>query len=313
MEIILSKPRGFCAGVIRAIEIVERALEAYGPPIYVLHEIVHNGHVVQELRARGAVFVESLDEVPAGAIVIFSAHGVGNVIVHKAHERELRVIDAACPLVAKVHLQMRRYHRRGKELIIVGHVGHPEVDGHRGQVEGRVHVISTPQEVRSLDVGDPDNVAYVTQTTLSIDDTRDVIHALKERFPCIEGPDLDDICYATQNRQNAVFELSHRVDVLLVVGAKNSSNSNRLKEVGQQNDLASYLIESADMVDPVWFSPDTRVGITAGASAPEFLVQQVVERLKAIGVTSVTEMDGEHEDAVFALPDVTQFESVPGG
>ena len=302
-NVILSQPRGFCAGVVRAIEIVEQALAIHGKPVYVLHEIVHNRHVVERLRAMGAVFVERLDDVPRGAVTIFSAHGVAKRSVEVAHERRHRVIDATCPLVTKVHVQAQRYHDEGREVIIVGHVGHPEVEGTRGQIPGRVHVLSTVEEVEALAVADAARVSYVTQTTLSVDDTRAVIDALKRRFPAIVGPGLDDICYATQNRQNAVREMSRDVDVILVVGARNSSNSNRLREVGEQNGVVSYLIESAADLDPGWFTKGTRIGITAGASAPELLVQQVVERLKGFGVAdAVTEMDGKRESTVFPLP-----------
>jgi len=302
MNVILSQPRGFCAGVTRAIEIVERALEIHGAPVYVLHEIVHNHHVVEELRAKGAIFVERLEEVPPGSVTIFSAHGVAKRVVEQAKERTLQVIDATCPLVTKVHLQAQRYHREGREVIIIGHPGHPEVEGTQGQITDRVHVLSTVDEVERLHIDSPDRVSYVTQTTLSIDDTRAVIEALKKRFPKIKGPDLDDICYATQNRQNAVRALAEDVDVLLVVGARNSSNSNRLREVGEQEGLVSYLIQSAADLDPAWFTHETRIGITAGASAPELLVREVVKRLQSLGVTSVTEMDGEAEKTVFPLP-----------
>ena len=311
MDALLSQPRGFCAGVIRAIEIVERALEVYGAPVYVVHEIVHNRHVVEDLQHKGARFVESVDEVPDGAVTIFSAHGVAQKVASTAARRGLRVLDATCPLVTKVHLQARRYHKQGRELVIIGHPGHPEVEGHRGQVEGRVHVLSTVEEVQTLALRDPEQVAYVTQTTLSLDDTREVIAALKQRFPAIRGPDLEDICYATQNRQNAVREMAGQVDVLLVVGARNSSNSNRLREVGEQNGMRAYLIESAEGIDPAWFSPDSRIGVTAGASAPERLVAEVVECLQQLGVESVREMEGEEENTTFSLPEIMSFESSP--
>jgi 4-hydroxy-3-methylbut-2-enyl diphosphate reductase len=307
MDVFLSQPRGFCAGVIRAIEIVEKALEIHAPPVYVVHEIVHNRHVVDGLREKGAIFVESVDDVPDGAIAIFSAHGVARDVRGRAHERGLRVIDATCPLVTKVHLQAQRYERKGHELVIIGHRGHVEVEGTRGQVRGRVHVVSSVEEVSALEIEDPERISYVTQTTLSIDDTADVIAALKARFPSIEGPELNDICYATQNRQNAVRELARRVDVLLVVGARNSSNSNRLREVGEQAGLAAYLIESAADLRPEWFTPASRIGLTAGASAPEFLVGEVVERLRCLGVGSVTEMDGAREDTHFPLPRYEEF------
>ncbi len=310
MDVILSQPRGFCAGVTRAIEIVERALEFHGAPVYVLHEIVHNRHVVDDLRKKGAIFVEVLGEVPRNSVTIFSAHGVSKEVVSTAEERDLRVIDATCPLVTKVHNQAQRYHTKGMEVILIGHPGHPEVEGTRGQIAAPVHVLCSVEEVEALKVGDPEAVAYVTQTTLSLDDTREVIEALKKRFPNIKGPELDDICYATQNRQNAVRQLASQVDMLLVVGARNSSNSNRLREVGEMSGLPSYLIESAEDLDSSWFGPQVRVGITAGASAPELLVKQVVEKLRELGVGSVTEMAGEREDTVFALPSARDFHAV---
>ena len=302
MEVILAQPRGFCAGVVRAIEIVERALEIYGTPVYVLHEIVHNRHVVENLRNQGALFIETLDEVQAGAVTIFSAHGVSTAVVELAKERNLKVIDATCPLVTKVHLQAQQYGRQGYEIIIIGHRGHPEVEGTRGRVEGLVHVVSSVAEVVTLDVKDPDKLAYVTQTTLSIDDTREVIDALKRRFT-IHGPELSDICYATQSRQNAVRQLAKDIDLLLVVGARNSSNSNRLREVGERSGLQSRLIEDADDLDRAWFSKQTRVGITAGTSAPETKVQEVLERLRAYGASEVCEMEGERETMHFRLPE----------
>ncbi len=302
MNIILAQPRGFCAGVVRAIEIVERALEIYTPPIYVLHEIVHNRYVVEDLRKRGAVFVESLDEVPSDAICIFSAHGVATTVVKKAEQRQLQVIDATCPLVTKVHSQAQRYAKQGFEIIIIGHTGHPEVEGTRGSVEGTVHVLCTSSEVKDLQVKDPERVAYVTQTTLSVDDTREVIEALTARFPEIKGPALSDICYATQNRQNAVRELATNIDVLLVVGSQNSSNSNRLQELGKQVGITSYLIENADNLKSEWFFDKATVGITAGASAPEVLVEEVLQRLKKFGVESVQKMQGEPETTTFRIP-----------
>ncbi len=303
MDVILAQPRGFCAGVERAIEIVEQALELYQPPIYVLHEIVHNRHVVDELRGRGAVFVEALTEVPEGAVCIFSAHGVATSVVNHATQRRLDVIDATCPLVTKVHLQAQRYARDGYEVIIIGHPGHPEVEGTRGRIEGTVYVLSTEDEVAQLQVRNPDKLAYVTQTTLSIDDTKDVITALNQRFPNIQGPALNDICYATQNRQNAVRQLLSEIDLLLVVGAHNSSNSNRLREVGSQAGVTSYLIENANDVDPAWFTTQTRIGITAGASAPEVLVEGVLARLQELGVAqNVRTMEGIQENTSFRLP-----------
>jgi len=303
MEVLLAQPRGFCAGVDRAIEIVERALERYGAPVYVLHEIVHNRYVVDDLSARGVKFVDSLDEVPGGAVTIFSAHGVAEEVVARAKSRALRVIDATCPLVTKVHLQAQQYHREGRELILIGHEGHPEVEGTRGRVSGKVYVLSTVEEVQALAVDDPQQLSYVTQTTLSVDDTREVIGALKRRFPSIKGPELKDICYATQNRQNAVKEMGDRIDLLLVVGSQNSSNSNRLRELGERKGVPSYLIDGAAQIEPSWFRAGARIGVTAGASAPESLVQQVLARLRELGVTSVTEMDGERETITFRLPD----------
>ncbi len=303
MEVLLAQPRGFCAGVDRAIEIVERALERYGAPVYVLHEIVHNRYVVDDLSARGVKFVDSLDEAPEGSVTIFSAHGVSEDVVSRAKSRRLRVIDATCPLVTKVHLQAQQYHREGRELVLIGHEGHPEVEGTRGRVTGRVYVLSTVEEVAALKVDDPERLSYVTQTTLSVDDTREVIDALKRRFPSIKGPELKDICYATQNRQNAVKEMSDRIDLLLVVGSQNSSNSNRLRELGERKGVPSHLIDGAAQIDPAWFEAGARIGVTAGASAPESLVQEVLARLAQLGVTSVQEMDGERETTTFRLPD----------
>jgi 4-hydroxy-3-methylbut-2-enyl diphosphate reductase len=303
MEIILAQPRGFCAGVVRAIEIVERALEVYGPPVYVLHEIVHNQHVVEDLRSRGTVFVKMLAEVPKGAVTIFSAHGVAAAMVEEAASRGLEIIDATCPLVTKVHLQAQRYSAQGFEIIIIGHPGHPEIEGTRGRIRaGRVHVVSDAEEVQQLEVEDPRRLAYVTQTTLSVDDTRDVITALRQRFPLIRGPELDGICYATQNRQNAVRRMSTEVDLLLVVGARNSSNSNRLREVGERPGASAYLVQDASELDASWFRPGMRVGITAGASTPEVLVQGVLSALHDYGVKQVTEMDAEPENITFRLP-----------
>jgi 4-hydroxy-3-methylbut-2-enyl diphosphate reductase len=302
MEVILAQPRGFCAGVVRAIETVERALHLYGQPVYVLHEIVHNRHVVGDLRDRGACFVENLEEVPLGAVTIFSAHGVSTAVVKQAAGRDLRAIDATCPLVTKVHLQAQRYSRQGMEIVIVGHPGHPEVEGTRGRIDGPVHVLSSIAEVETLNVNRPDRLAYVTQTTLSMDDTRHVIDALKRSFPTILGPDLRDICYATQSRQNAVRNLAGQIDLLLVVGAHNSSNSNRLREAGKLNDLTAYLIEDAEEIDHTWFVDQTRIGITAGASTPEILVQGVLDRLHSYGKLRLREMDGKQETIRFSLP-----------
>jgi 4-hydroxy-3-methylbut-2-enyl diphosphate reductase len=302
MEILLAQPRGFCAGVVRAVEIVERALEIFGAPVYVFHEIVHNRYVVDDLERRGAIFVESLDLVPSGSVIVFSAHGVSNAIVQDAERQRLEVIDATCPLVTKVHLQAQRYSAKGFEIIIIGHLGHEEVDGTMGSVTGPVQVVSTLDDVAALKVIDPERLAYVTQTTLSIDDTREVIAALKRRFPAIQGPELDDICYATQNRQNAVRRLASEVDLLLVVGARNSSNSVRLCEVAMQHGLAARLIQDETEIDPNWFLGVKRVGITAGASAPEVLLQNVLGRLREFGVTATRELDGVQETVTFNLP-----------
>ncbi len=302
MRVLLASPRGFCAGVDRAIGVVARALELYGPPVYVLHEIVHNRAVLEDFRARGVRFVESLEEVPHGAVTIFSAHGVAEEIERKGRERGLRVIDATCPLVTKVHLQAQRYEREEREIVLVGHRGHPEVEGTRGRIHGPVHVLSTVEEVAALEVRDPERLAYVTQTTLSVDDTREVVAALKRRFPEIRGPELADICYATQNRQNAVKALGDRIDLLLVVGSKNSSNSNRLRELGERRGIASVLIDSEADLEPAWFRPGLSIGLTAGASAPESLVQAVLARLREFGVDEVSEMEGEPESVVFHLP-----------
>ena len=302
MKVVLAQPRGFCAGVERAIEIVEKALEIYGPPVYVRHEIVHNRYVVDELRAKGAVFVEELDEVPIGKIAIFSAHGVAKVVEMNAQARSLQVIDATCPLVSKVHTEGRRYASQGREVILIGHAGHPEVEGTMGQVPGGVLLISTLRDVKELQVKDPEKLAYVTQTTLSVDDTREVIEALKSRFPSIVGPDTRDICYATQNRQKAVRELAEQVDMILVIGAPNSSNSNRLREIAEELGVRSHLIETADQLNPAWLESIGSVGITAGASAPDILVQEVVAKLRALSDISLQVMDGIAENVKFRLP-----------
>lgn len=302
MKVTLAQPRGFCAGVVRAIDIVERALEIYGAPIYVLHEIVHNQHVVKDLQGRGVIFTEDLGSIPSGSVTIFSAHGVATAVVETAKKNGLQVIDATCPLVTKVHLQAKKYHRQGDELIIIGHAGHPEVEGTRGRVEGPVHVLASVEEVEGLEIKDPEHVAYVTQTTLSIDDTRDVVNALKARFPKVNGPELDDICYATQNRQNAAREMSKEIDILLVVGARNSSNSNRLREMGEQNGVIAHLIEDPQDMDPNWFASQSRVGITAGASTPEVLVQGVLDKLRSYGVEAIQDLDGVKESVSFRLP-----------
>ena len=302
MKVILAQPRGFCAGVERAIDIVERALGRYGAPVYVRHEIVHNKRVVDDLRGKGAIFVEELTEVPTGAVTIFSAHGVSQVVEDEAGERALTVIDATCPLVAKVHKEGQRYANTGRDVVLIGHKGHPEVVGTLGRVEGRVHLISEPEDVDSLDVTDPDRIAYVTQTTLSVDDTRAVIGALKRRFPNIAGPDVNDICYATQNRQQAVRELAEYADVLLVIGAANSSNSNRLREIGEEMNIPSYLIDDGQALNPDWLDGVDTIGVTAGASAPERLVAELVDRLKELGATEIAELDGMVENVHFKLP-----------
>ncbi len=302
MKILLAQPRGFCAGVERAIDIVERALIKYGPPVYVRHEIVHNKRVVEDLRAKGAVFVDELDEVPAGAITIFSAHGVAKVVQKDADDRGLEVIDATCPLVAKVHMEGQRYAGNGHEVILIGHHGHPEVIGTLGQIDGPAHLVGSVAEVGQLDVADPTRLAYVTQTTLSVDDTRDIIAALKQRYPAIKGPDVRDICYATQNRQEAVRHLVERCDVLLVVGAQNSSNSNRLREIGAEMNIPSYLIDDATCLDPAWLNGKSVIGITAGASAPEELVRELIARLHELGAEGVEMLDGLIENVQFKLP-----------
>lgn len=302
MQVILAQPRGFCAGVERAIDIVERALKKYGPPIYVRHEIVHNKHVVEQLRAKGVVFVEELDEVPPGVVTIFSAHGVARSVEDVAAEKDLPVIDATCPLVSKVHIEGRKYAAQGREVILIGHAGHPEVEGTVGQIPGTVHVISTVADARALEVSDPDKLAYVTQTTLSLDDTRGVVDALKERFPAIAGLDTKDICYATQNRQRAVRVLAEQCDLLLVVGAANSSNSNRLREIGELMGVPSYLINDARELDPAWLEGKENVGVTAGASAPEVLVEGLIDALRAHGAEGLTVLEGVEETVRFRLP-----------
>ena len=302
LRVVLAQPRGFCAGVERAIEIVERALKKFGPPIYVRHEIVHNRHVVEDLRTRGAVFVDDLDEIPAGAMTVFSAHGVAKRVEELARERGLPVIDATCPLVAKVHAEGRRYAAGGREIVLVGHAGHAEVEGTIGQIPGTVHLVQTVEDVAALAPGTPDRLAYVTQTTLSVDDTRQIIAALKRRFPGIVGPDVRDICYATQNRQQAVRDLAHAVDVILVVGSRNSSNSNRLREIGAELGRPSYLIDDAASLRAEWFDGVATVGLTAGASAPETLVQGVIDGLRRFAEVTVSTLDGVAEDVRFRFP-----------
>jgi len=302
MRVVLAQPRGFCAGVERAIEIVERAIERFGPPVYVRHEIVHNRHVVEGLRAKGAVFVEELDEIPEGRYAIFSAHGVSKTVVEAARERGLNVIDATCPLVSKVHTEGTRYADQGRQVILIGHAGHPEVEGTMGQVPGGVLLISTTDDVATLEVKDPSKLAYITQTTLSVDDTKAVIEALKERFPEIVGPNTKDICYATQNRQQAVRQLAEQVDLVLVIGAPNSSNSNRLKELAKELGIQSHLIEDASQLKPEWLTNVRSVGVSAGASAPDVLVQDLVARLQELKDVQVELMAGVEENVRFRLP-----------
>ena len=307
MDIVLANPRGFCAGVDRAIEIVKRALDSLGAPIYVRHEVVHNRYVVDELKHRGAIFVEELDEVPDGATVIFSAHGVSQAVRNEAQRRGLKVFDATCPLVTKVHLEVARQCRAGRDMVLVGHAGHPEVEGTMGQWNrevgsGAIHLVEDLDDVATLEVAQPDNLAYTTQTTLSVDDTRGIIEALKAKFPAIQGPRNDDICYATQNRQDAVRELARQCDLVLVVGSPNSSNSNRLRELAERQGVEAYLIDGAIEIDPRWIAGRHHIGVTAGASAPDVLVRGVVERLQQLGAQVVREIDGEPEDMVFALP-----------
>jgi len=302
MKIILAQPRGFCAGVVRAIEIVERALQKYGAPVYVRHEIVHNKHVVNSLRAKGAVFVETLSEIPENAVTIFSAHGVARNVEEEAEQRKLPVLNATCPLVTKVHNQGKRYVGQGRQLILIGHAGHPEVEGTMGQISAPVRLVQTEADVEALDIPADTPVAYVTQTTLSVDDTKDIIAALHKKFSNIIGPETRDICYATQNRQTAVRELSGQVDVILVVGAKNSSNSNRLREIGSEAGIPSYLIADGSELQPEWVANAKAVGITAGASAPEVLVDDVIDALGRLGPVEVSTMSGHEETVEFRLP-----------
>jgi 4-hydroxy-3-methylbut-2-enyl diphosphate reductase len=303
MRVVLAQPRGFCAGVVRAIDIVERALEKYGQPVYVRHEIVHNRHVVETLKNKGARFVEELDEVPDGAVTVFSAHGVAQTVVQEASSRGLPVLDATCPLVSKVHSQGKRYVGNGRTLILIGHAGHPEVEGTMGQVGAPVHLVQSEEDVEGLGIERETPVAYVTQTTLSIDDTRNIIAALKRRFTDIVGPDITDICYATQNRQSAVRELCRVSEVIIVVGAKNSSNSNRLREIGIEEGVPSYLIADGSELDPTWVTGKKTIGLTAGASAPEALVENVIAALREIDPdVEVSQMDGKKEHIEFRLP-----------
>ncbi|MBV9434080.1 MAG: 4-hydroxy-3-methylbut-2-enyl diphosphate reductase [Hyphomicrobiales bacterium] len=302
MKIILAQPRGFCAGVVRAIEVVERALEKYGAPVYVRHEIVHNRHVVESLKAKGARFVEDLDEVPSGAVTIFSAHGVSRKVENEAKLRSLPTIDATCPLVTKVHNQGRRYVAQGRVLVFIGHAGHPEVEGTLGQIDGEVHLVQKEEDVESLPIATDAPIAYVTQTTLSVDDTRAVIDALQRRFNDVAGPDIRDICYATQNRQTAVRELSRLADVIIVVGARNSSNSNRLREIAEEAGLPSYLVADGSEIKAEWVRDAEVVGVTAGASAPEVLVEDVIQALVRIAPAEVSVLEGPKESVSFRLP-----------
>lgn len=303
MEVILARPRGFCAGVKRAIAIVNRALELYGPPVYVLHEIVHNTHVVAELAGKGTVFVEQLQDIPTGSVSILSAHGVSQAVMKQAQQLGLRTIDATCPLVARVHRRVTRLNKINYDVLVIGHKEHPEVEGTCGHAEGAVHVVSKPEEVANLEVRDSARVGYVTQTTLSLDDTAEMLIALRKRFPAISEPERTDICFATTNRQGAIRKLSEIVDLLLVVGSKNSSNSNRLREVASARGLPAYLIDQADEADPAWLEGAERVGVTAGASAPEYLVEEVIKWLQENGASSVSEMEGEDEKIHFQMPE----------
>lgn len=306
MEIVLANPRGFCAGVDRAIAIVNRALECFNPPIYVRHEVVHNKFVVDDLRQRGAVFVDELDQVPDDSIVIFSAHGVSKAVQQEAESRGLKVFDATCPLVTKVHIEVTKYAREGTEAILIGHEGHPEVEGTMGQYDksqgGQIYLVEDEQDVDELVIRHPEKVAFVTQTTLSIDDTAKVIDALRAKFPKIQGPRKDDICYATQNRQDAVRDLAEQCDVVLVVGSPNSSNSNRLRELAERMGKSAYLVDNADQLEKVWFQQDSKIGVTAGASAPEILIKQVIQRLQDWGATPPKELQGTEENITFSLP-----------
>ncbi|HEY8117804.1 MAG TPA: 4-hydroxy-3-methylbut-2-enyl diphosphate reductase [Methylophilaceae bacterium] len=302
MNILLANPRGFCAGVDRAIIIVEQALEKFGAPIYVRHEVVHNKFVVDELKAKGAVFIEDLAEVPAGNTVIFSAHGVSREIRIEAETRGLRVFDATCPLVTKVHIEVAKMRAAGREIVMIGHKGHPEVEGTMGQSDGGMYLVETPEDVTRLKVNDPDKLAYVTQTTLSIDDAATIVEALRARFPNIAAPKSDSICYATQNRQDAVKIMAKDCDLVIVVGSPNSSNSNRLREVAQNQGVESYMVDNASQLDPAWVAGKTHIGVSAGASAPEVLVKEVIAKLQALGATQVTELHGVVENVVFQLP-----------
>ena len=310
-EVLLAQPRGFCAGVDRAIEIVERAIELHGAPIYVRHEIVHNRYVVEDLRRKGAVFIDELDEAPAGSIVIFSAHGVSRAVRSDAEARGLRVFDATCPLVTKVHVEVSRMRNDGREIIMIGHKGHPEVEGTLGQADGGMYLVETVADVEAIEVRHPEKLAFVTQTTLSVDDAKEVADALRKRFPSIVEPRKSDICYATQNRQDAVKVLAPQCDLVLVVGSQNSSNSNRLREVAERAGIESHLIDGPESIEPEWLNGRSRVGITAGASAPEVLVSAVIARLKELGAVSVRTMPGLEENVAFPLPKGLSAKSLP--
>ena len=311
LKVFLAQPRGFCAGVERAIEIVERALKIYGPPVYVRHEIVHNKRVVNNLSSKGAIFVQELDQIPPGAVTIFSAHGVAQRVEDTAKDRKLPVLDATCPLVAKVHKEGQRYSSKGYEVILIGHEGHPEVEGTMGRISGDVYLVSNTEDVFKLKVKNPKKLSYISQTTLSVDDTKVVIEALKKRFPAIEGPDVKDICYATQNRQSAVRDLVDHVNLILVVGAKNSSNSNRLRDLGEESGVDTYLIETADDLDSRWFDNVESIGISSGASTPDELVKEVIKRISSFREIKIEKRPGIEENIVFKLPrELTNIEAI---
>jgi 4-hydroxy-3-methylbut-2-enyl diphosphate reductase len=307
MEIFLAKPRGFCAGVKRAIAVVKQALDKYGAPVYVLHEIVHNTHVVKSLAEKGAIFVETLEDIPKGSVAIFSAHGVAKSVEDKANTLGLHTIDATCPLVSRVHKRVARLNKIGYDVLIIGHKNHPEVEGTYGRAFGKVHIIASPEDIEALDITGSCQVGYVTQTTLSMDDVTELVELLKSKCPEIDIPDRSDICYATQNRQIAVRDLAGQVDLFLVVGSKNSSNSNRLREVASNRGVEAHLIDNADEIDPSWLRDVKKIGITAGASAPEILVEEVISRLQDHGASAIHEMDGTEEFTKFRLPDLTDF------
>ena len=311
LKVFLAQPRGFCAGVERAIEIVERALKIYGPPVYVRHEIVHNKRVVNNLSSKGAIFVQELDQIPPGAVTIFSAHGVAQKIEDTAKDRKLPILDATCPLVAKVHKEGQRYSSKGYEVILIGHEGHPEVEGTMGRISGDVYLVSNTEDVFKLKVRNPNKLSYISQTTLSVDDTKVVINALKRRFPSIEGPDVKDICYATQNRQSAVRDLVDHVNLILIVGAKNSSNSNRLRDLGEESGVDTYLIETADDLDRKWFDNVESIGISSGASTPDELVKEVINRISSFREIKIEKRPGIEENIVFKLPrELTNIEAI---